>query len=221
MTGAVTGSGHGGSIAALVLAAGRSQRMGCPNKLLSDLHGQPLIVRTVDGVLASRAGPVVVVTGHDGAAVAAALAGRPLLNIVFNPDHAGGLSTSLRAGLAALPATAAGVVVCLGDMPLVSPALIDRLIAAHAPARGVTICVPVAGGRRGNPVLFDRRHFPDMAALTGDSGARTLLDRYGSAICEVPADDDGVLLDVDTPEALATLRARRVQKESPPRKLLA
>src|SRR5690606_24144861 len=109
------------------------------------------------------------------------------------------LSTSLRAGLAALPDTLDGVVVLLGDMPFLAGGTIDRLIAAFDPAAGRAICVPVSGGRRGNPVLWGRRFLAEMQGLTGDAGARGLLARHAGAVFEVPVDDSGVLIDLDTP----------------------
>lgn len=204
--------------AAVILAAGRSSRMGAENKLLSDLGGRPLIVRTVERVLASSAGspssgPVIVVTGHEGAAVAAALADMPV-TIRHNPDWPGGLSGSLRAGLAAVPEDADGAVICLGDMPEVAPELIDRLIVAAGPVaegRGA-ICVPVFEGRRGNPVLWGREHFAAMSALDGDVGARRLMGVRVDRIREVEA-DGAATRDVDTPEALADLRRRGVFEE--------
>jgi len=195
-------------IAALVLAAGRSTRMGGPNKLLADLDGRALVARTVDAALASRARPVIVVTGHQRDEVTAALAGRPV-QFVHNPDFAEGLSTSLRAGLAAVPADADGALVCLGDMPEVSGVVIDRLIAAYNPVEGRAICVPVAGGKRGNPVLWDRGFFADMAAVAGDTGAKHLIGANPDQVAEVPVDDDGVLRDVDTPDAIAALKERQ------------
>ncbi|HYD65256.1 molybdopterin-binding/glycosyltransferase family 2 protein [Azospirillum sp.] len=195
-------------IAALVLAAGRSTRMGGPNKLLADLDGRALVARTVDAALASRARPVIVVTGHQRDEVAAALAGRPV-QFVHNPDFAEGLSTSLRAGLAAVPADADGALVCLGDMPEVSGAVIDRLIAAYNPVEGRAICVPVAGGKRGNPVLWDRGFFADMAAVAGDTGAKHLIGANPDQVAEVPVDDEAVLRDVDTPDAIAALKERQ------------
>ncbi|AWJ89833.1 4-diphosphocytidyl-2C-methyl-D-erythritol kinase [Azospirillum baldaniorum] len=192
-------------IAALVLAAGRSSRMGGSNKLLADVGGEPLVVRTVEAVLASQAKPVVVVTGHMAEAVSAPLAGRPL-TIVHNPSFADGLSASLRAGLAALPADVDGVVVCLGDMPRVTPQAIDRLIAAYGPLEGRTVCVPTVHGKRGNPVLWDRGFFAEMAKLSGDAGAKALLATHADQVVEVPVEDGGILYDVDTPELLAELR---------------
>lgn len=193
-------------IAAVVMAAGRSSRMAPANKLLTDIDGRIMVQRAVDAALASQASPVIVVTGHDGARVREALAGR---NVIFidNPDYAAGLSTSLRAGLAGLEGMEVdGAVFLLGDMPLVTPAHIDRLIAAFNPTEGRAICVPSHRGKRGNPVLWASRFFPEMRALDGDQGARGLFREHAEQVCEVDMDDDGVLVDIDTPEALTALR---------------
>jgi molybdenum cofactor cytidylyltransferase len=201
----------GRRVAAIVLAAGRSTRMGGPNKLLAELNGKPLVRIAVEAALRSRADPVIVVTGHERERVEAALAGLSV-RWVHNPDYAQGLSTSLKAGIAALPPQADGVVVCLGDMPQVRPAMIDRLIAAFDPARGALIVVPTIGGKRGNPVVWSRRFFPELIALEGDVGARHVIGTYGEAVVEVPA-DGAVLVDVDTPEALSALK-REIEKAS-------
>ena len=140
----------GHQIAGLVLAAGRSTRMGGPNKLLEEINGKALVRIATEHVLASRARPVIVVTGHQKERVERALAGLPV-TFVHNPDFAAGLSTSLKAGIAAVPAEADGAVVCLGDMPQVSAALIDRLIAAFDPGRGALVAIPTIEGKRGNP----------------------------------------------------------------------
>jgi molybdenum cofactor cytidylyltransferase len=193
-------------IAAVVLAAGRSTRMAGTNKLTAKLGGKPLVRIAAEQALASRAASVIVVTGHDRERVEAALAGLPV-RLVHNPDFAQGLGTSLRAGIAAVPAEADGAVVCLGDMPRVDAGLIDRLIAAFAPDRGALAVVPTIDGQRGNPVLWSRRFFPDLMAIEGDVGARQLIGRYGEAVAEVPVSGRAALLDVDTPEALAGLKA--------------
>jgi molybdenum cofactor cytidylyltransferase len=196
---------HGRRVAGVVLAAGRSTRMGGPNKLLAALGGRPLIRIAVEEALASRAKPVVVVTGHQRAEIEAALSDLPV-RFVHNPDFADGLSTSLKAGIAALPDDVDGAMVCLGDMPQVGAALIDRLIAAFDPDKGALIVVPATDGKRGNPVLWARRFFSDLATIEGDVGARHLLTGFRDAVVEVPLTDGAALMDVDTPEALSALR---------------
>ena len=196
----------GRRVAAVILAAGRSTRMGGPNKLLADIKGRPLIRIAAEEALASRARPVIVVTGHQRDKVAAALAGLKV-QLVHNPDFAEGLSTSLRVGLAAVPADVDGAIVCLGDMPQVRASLIDRLGAAFDPERGALVVVPTFDGKRGNPVVWSRRFFPELMALEGDVGARHLIGRYPEAAAEVPVTDNAALIDVDTPEALLKVKA--------------
>jgi molybdenum cofactor cytidylyltransferase len=197
-------AGH--NIAAVVLAAGRSTRMGGPNKLLAEIGGRSLVRIAVEQALASRAKPVIVVTGHECERVEAALEGLPV-RFVHNPDFAVGLGGSVRTGIAAVPAAADGAIVCLGDMPQVDAALIDRLIAGFAPEQGALAVVPTIDGQRGNPVLWSRRFFPDLMAIEGDVGARNLINRYGEAVVEVPVTGKGALVDVDTPEALRGVKA--------------
>lgn len=196
----------GRRIAAIVLAAGRSSRMGGPNKLLADVGGRPLVRIAAEEALASRARPVIVVTGHQRERVEAALAGLDV-TLIHNPDFAEGLSASLKAGIAAVPADTDGAIICLGDMPQVDARLIDRLLAAFDPARGVFIVVPTVAGRRGNPVVLSRRFFPELAALGGDVGARGLIASHSDAVAEVAVTDDAAFTDVDTPEALDAVRA--------------
>jgi molybdenum cofactor cytidylyltransferase len=197
-------TGH--NIAAVVLAAGRSTRMGGPNKLLAEIGGRPLVRIAVEQALASRAKPVIVVTGHERERVEAALKGLPV-QFVHNPDFAVGLGSSVRTGIAVVPAAADGAIVCLGDMPQVDAALIDRLITAFAPEQGALAVMPTIDGQRGNPVLWSRRFFPDLMAIEGDVGARHLISRYGEAVVEVPVTGKGALVDVDTPEALRGVKA--------------
>ena len=192
-------------VAAILLAAGRGTRMGGPNKLLEEIRGKAIVRRVAESVASSRAAPVVVVTGHEGDRVEAALGGIDVKR-VHNPDFAAGLSTSLKAGLASLPADADAVAVVLGDMPDVSAALIDRLIAAIDPARGALIAVPTREGRRGNPVVWSRRFFDDLARIEGDTGARHLIVQHNEAVVEVPVEDEAAFHDIDTPEALQRAR---------------
>jgi molybdenum cofactor cytidylyltransferase len=197
---------HPKRIAAVVLAAGRSTRMGGPNKLLAEIARRPLVRIVAEEALASRADPVIVVAGHQRAEVEKALAGLRV-RIVHNPDFAEGLGTSLRAGIAAVPADSDAAIVCLGDMPRVDAALLNRLIAAFDPDRGALVVVPTFEGKRGNPVLWSRRFFPDLMAIEGDMGARRLIGRYSEAVAEVTVEGKAALIDVDTPEALSGVKA--------------
>ena len=196
----------GHRIAGLVLAAGRSTRMGGPNKLLEEINGRALVRIATDHVLASGARPVIVVTGHQRERVERALAGLAV-TFVHNPDFAEGLSTSLKAGLGALPGENDGALVLLADMPRVDANLIDSLIDAFDPARGALVVVPTFDGKRGNPVLWSRRFFADLMTLQGDVGARHLIGSHAEAVTELPASGSAVLTDVDTPDALVTVRA--------------
>ena len=165
------------NIACIVLAAGRSTRMGAANKLLADLGGKPMVRCVVEAALTSRARPVLVVTGHQAAGVEAALGGLDVTR-VDNPNYAKGLSSSLKAGVRAMPAGCEGVLVLLGDMPQIAGAHLDRLIDAFAAEQGAAIVVPIHESRRGNPVLWPRVHFAEMLQLEGDAGAKRL---HGSA----------------------------------------
>src|SRR6266853_593515 len=138
----------GRRIAAIVLAAGRSTRMGGPNKLLAEISGRPLVRIAADEALGSRARPVIVVTGHQRERVEAALNGLDV-TLAHNPDFAEGLSTSVKVGIAAVPADVDGAIVCLGDMPQVNAPLIDLLLAALDPEKGALVVVPTIGGKIG------------------------------------------------------------------------
>ncbi len=196
-------------VAAVVLAAGTSRRMAPRNKLLiRDAGGQTMVGRVVAAALASAAHRVVVVTGHEAPAVAAALRelrgfGRAPL-VVRAPGFASGMSASLRAGLAAVPPCCGAALVCLADMKLVTPTLLNRLIAAYDPAAGHLIVVPCCLGQRGNPVLWDRRFFAPMRGVHGDRGARSLLSAHAAHVRALETGDEAVLRDFDTPAALET-----------------
>ncbi len=195
-------------IAAIVLAAGQSSRMAPYHKLLlPDRAGKPMIARVVDNLLSSSLRPILVVVGHRAEEIKAALAGRPVTFVVA-ADYAEGLAASLRAGVKALPSEAQAALIALGDMPLVTARVIERLIETYDPDEGRLIAVPIHRGRRGNPVLWDRRFFPAIAALRGDGGAKGVIDQHLEAVAEVDISDESVLRDFDTVESLATLPER-------------
>jgi molybdenum cofactor cytidylyltransferase len=193
------------TIAAVVLGAGRSRRMAPHNKLLvADKSGKAMIARVVDNVLSCGARPVLVVTGHQAEEVERALGGRPV-RYVYAPDYGDGLAASLKAGIAAVPPECAAALVCLGDMPLVTGRMMDRLLSMYDPQEGRLIVLPTFRGKQGNPMLWDRRFFQEILEISGDSGARFLIGKHMENVAEVEMADDAVLRDFDTTESLATL----------------
>ena len=159
----------------------------------------------MDAVLESRARPIVVVTGHEAPALQEVLCDRPV-TLVHNERHLEGLSTSLQCGIDALPPEVDGAIVALGDMPGLGARHIDALIAAFDPVRGHGICVPTRNGKRGNPVLWSRAYFNEIRAVAGDVGARHLIGEFADDVVEVEMADDGIFIDIDTPDALARFR---------------
>lgn len=181
---------------ALVLAAGAGARFG-GGKLLAAYRGAPLLHGALAAARAAPVGGITVVTGADAEAVAAAAqAFDPSIRLVHAPDHAQGMAASLRAGVASLADGAEAAFVFLGDMPRVPHGVLGGLAAAVS--AGAPAAAPTFAGRRGNPVVLSRELFAQVAALEGDTGARPILERLGARLALVPADDDGVLFDVDT-----------------------
>lgn len=170
-------------IVGVILAAGRSARLGRPKQLLP-LDGPPLLTHVLRHAAASTLDEVVLVLGHEAAAIAAAV-GDWGQRIVVNPDFASGQSSSVRAGLAALDPATEAVLFLLGDQPGVGPEIIDALVAAYRDS-GAKIVVPVYGEIAGNPVLFDRSHFPELAELTGDQGARDIIRAGPPGLLRLP-----------------------------------
>jgi len=185
---------------AVVLAAGRSSRMGGPNKLMAHFSGRPLIRLTVERALASKVSGATVVTGHQAARIREALDGLDL-GIAHNPDFASGLASSLKEGIAAVPNDATGALIMLGDMPAISSGDLDRLITAFNSAGGQAIVRATHDGKRGNPVILPRSLFGAVAQLEGDTGARYLVEAGLLPVVDVEI-GEGASIDVDTRDAL-------------------
>ncbi len=185
-------------VTALLLAAGASRRFGDDNKLLAAIDGEPLVRHTAHAILGSNVGDVIVVTGHERERVEEALAGLDLTT-VYAADHEEGLAASLRCGMDAVPPSAAGVAVFLADMPGLSSALIDRLVAAFEAARGQKIVFPQGpDGAQGHPVIWPRAFFTALMGLTGDRGAKALLAANQESAVPVPVEDVAAFADIDT-----------------------
>lgn len=198
-------------IAAIILAAGTSSRMGT-NKLLLPIDGSPMLNHAIDAALYSQVCRVVVVAGHDGAAIVR-LCSEYTTQIAHNPDYASGMASSIRTGIDALPADIDAALIMLGDMPYITAAELDRLIEAHRAAPS-SICVPEHRGRRGNPLLWPRRFFPVLRKLEGDTGARALLPRFAGHVHAVDFESPAILLDCDTPETLPDRAPPVAQRET-------
>ena len=188
------------AVHAVVLAAGRSSRMGGPNKLMARFSGRPLIRQTVERTLSSKIDGATVVTGHQATRIREALDGLEI-PFVHNPDFASGLSSSLKAGVSAVPDGMAGVLVVLGDMPGVSTDDLDRLLAGFRAAGGDAIVRATHDGKRGNPLVIPRALFAAIAQLEGDTGARHLVESGALAVVDVEI-GQGASVDVDTRDAL-------------------
>ena len=189
--------------AIVILAGGRSSRMGA-SKLLLPLGDAAVIIHVARAAVASSFRPIVLVLGHHAERIRAAVA-TPDITFVENPAYRDGQSTSLHAGIAALPPSAAGAVVMLGDQPLVTAVELERLVTA-ARASGAQIAAARYGGVRGNPVYFARSCFPELLAVTGDEGGRGVIARHADAVAWVEMTDPDAALDMDTPDDYARVQ---------------
>jgi molybdenum cofactor cytidylyltransferase len=195
-------------IAGILLAAGRSQRMGQP-KLLLPWQGIPLIRHVAQLALRSKLDELVVVVGHRAEHIRAGLEHVPV-RIVENEHFLDGQSTSVRAGILALNEDVKAVVVLLADQPLLQPATIDQLIGAFLNT-AAPIVAPRYNGQRGNPMLFSRALFGELQQLQGDKGARGVVAKYAHHIEWVDVPDEGILLDIDTPDMYQQLADREAR----------
>ncbi|WP_160011915.1 NTP transferase domain-containing protein [Rhizobium sp. 18055] len=194
---------NGATVACVILAAGRASRMGegGPHKLLAEFDGVPLIRRCALAALASGVAAVAVVTGYRRSDIEAALEGLHLA-CVHNEHYASGMASSLIAGFSAEPAIHAdGIMVMLADMPAVSTADLDALLAAFRQSGGEAIVRAVCGGKRGNPVILPRALYGAVRRLEGDVGARYVIEESGMPVVGVDI-GVGAHLDVDTPDAV-------------------
>jgi molybdenum cofactor cytidylyltransferase len=182
-------------IAAIVLAAGRSTRMGVENKLLLTFNDKTMVNYVVEQLAESNVSNIFVVTGNESQAVMKSITGA--VTYVHNEDYHEGLSTSVRAGIEALPDDVDGVMICLGDMPYITSQNYNDLISTFEDGK---IIAPTTTGKIGNPLIFSRKFFSDFDTLEGDRGARKLLKDYPDDIIEIDLSTDAIFQDIDTPE---------------------
>ena len=189
------------NLAAIILAAGQSRRMGKENKMLIKIDGKPMVRHAVEAVMQTGINRIFVVTGYQSKKLENALNGLKF-KLVKNSQYSQGLSSSLKAGVNALPESIEGALVMLGDMPGVNPSHLNLLMEAFKPDENKLICVPTSEGKRGNPVLWHKRFFSSISEVSGDVGARHLIGEYDDYVVDVEMNDNAVILDLDTPEAV-------------------
>lgn len=189
------------NIAAIILAAGQSRRMGKENKMLIKIDGKPMVRHSVEAVMQAGINKICVVTGYQSKKLENALDGLKF-KLVKNSQYSEGLSSSLKAGVNALPESIEGALVLLGDMPRVNPSHLNLLMEAFNPDENKLICVPTSQGKRGNPVLWHKRFFSSISEVSGDVGARHLIGEYDDYVVDVEMNDNAVILDLDTPGAV-------------------
>lgn len=191
-------------IFALVLAAGESKRMAGQHKLLLPFAGKTIVECTVDAILQAHVDEVIVVLGHAAEKVRGVLLHRPV-QFVHNPAYQSGMASSIHAGLTTISSEADAVMISLADLPLVQSSELNLLISSFLSAKEKTIAVPTFAGQRGNPVIFDLRYQPEMLALRGDVGCKSILARHPEAVLEVEMPTSSILEDLDTVEAYERL----------------
>ena len=196
-----------GKVAAIILAAGGSARMKGRNKLLLPVKGLPMIATVTHVVLSEGYDPVCIITGYDESNVRQAL-GNQRVHLVHNKSWQAGMSGSLKLGLAALPQVVAGVLVVLGDMPLLSAPTLRALNKSFKQADGRMIVYPSYRGRQGNPVLFPRRYFGEMSTISGDRGCKVVLRNHVQESVAVPVESKDVIIDCDREEDYVRLLRR-------------
>ena len=193
-------------ISAVLLAAGESRRMGEFKQLLP-IGGKTFVERSVDNLLASRAGEVIVVTGHREKEGRAVLADRPV-RFVHNPDYALGMSESIKRGVAAVSEDARAVVIALADQPLITPDIIDRIIDAYE-AHDSPLVIPSFEGRNGHPVILDIRLKREVLEMDSSQGLRQVVYAHKSEACYVEVQSRAILIDFDYPEDYERLKNSR------------
>ena len=199
----------GKDIHAVLLAAGRSERMGRNNKLLLNVDGIPLVRKSAISIINSNVTSMTVVTGFDENKIVNALSGLNV-NFVKNINFREGLSSSLKAGLANITPTPSAVIICLADMPKIQPEHINQLIENFDPLKGWEICIPTNNGKRGNPVLIGSRFFPYIFETSGDFGAKQVMKQHSDKIVEVEIGTSDIHFDIDTQDEYENFTTRSI-----------
>ena len=186
----------------IILAAGQSKRMLKDNKLLIKINKQSMIDKMVSTSLNSSADSTVVVLGYQSDIIQEIIQNKEIITIV-NKDYKKGLSSSLQCGISALPDDCDAAIIILADMPNIESKIINSLINNFNPQKNKSIIIPTFNGKKGNPILLDRKYFPDIISVKGDKGAKDIIVNNKNSILEIPQKNSSVLNDIDTKEDLS------------------
>jgi molybdenum cofactor cytidylyltransferase len=191
------------NVTAIILAAGSSSRMGELNKLNLELINKPVFCYALSAALGSKAKDIIIITGHEHDSIKAfidqAFSTQKNITLVYNPDYKTGMASSIRCGIAATQATCDGAMILLADMPLINHQHINTLIEAFAPTSPTNIVAPYCNNKRGNPVLWAKCYFKKLLSISGDRGAKEMLQANQAHIKAVALDDEAIFMDIDTP----------------------
>ena len=185
-----------GPVSAILLAAGKSSRMG-KLKQLMPLGESTILEQTLDNLLGSKAAEVIVVLGYKAEEIVKRLSGKPI-KVVVNPLYRKGMGSSIAAGLKFVDSQAQAVMLVMGDQPYVDSPTMNRLIDAFGDAKK-GIAIPTYNGQRGHPLIFARKYQAQLSRLSGDIGGREIIKQNPRDVLEVPVDCEGIIIDIDTP----------------------
>ena len=186
----------------IILAAGQSKRMLKDNKLLIKINKKTMIERIINTSLNSNANSTVVVLGHQSDTIQEYIRNKEVVTII-NKDYKNGLSSSLQCGISALPDDCDAAIIILADMPNIQSNMINSMIKNYDPSNNKCIIVPTFKTKKGNPILLDRKYFPDILKVKGDKGAKDIILNNKESIYELPQKNSSVLNDIDTKEDLS------------------
>ena len=189
-------------ISAILLAAGQSKRMDGENKLTNEIQGVPLIKHSVKNILASSIGELIIVLGYQKEIIEKIIDKNNKIKFVFNKDFESGMASSIKTGLNNLSEKTESFFICLGDMPMVGHGVYNQLIKSKD---NKEIIVPIYKGQQGNPVLFNKSMKEKIMGITGDVGAKKILELNKDKILNIETNDQSVVKDFNTKDNFNSL----------------
>ena len=189
-------------ISAILLAAGQSKRMNGENKLAKEIQGIPLIKLSVKNILASSVNELIIVLGYQKEIIEKLIDKNEKIKFVFNKDFESGMASSIKVGLNHLSKNTEAFFICLGDMPMINPDIYNQLIKSR---NQKNIIVPTYNGQQGNPVLFDKSMKEKVMDITGDVGAKKILELNKNKILNLEINDPNITKGFNTQDDFSSL----------------